>query len=440
MGGRGSAGGTRSTYRGTSTADFAARGLDANGKSFFNGNGGGGSQGGGASTKNGGGSASTNTGGIQTGGGGGGGSGEVVVEDKKTTDINDTSLPPDKDLESLFQASPEFKTFDRRNQNASPEVYQKRYEEALARFIGSWTEPKPESKPRSNIPFRRKAVTDFSTEEKLKADLETVNRNHGRTEYRDDYGINCQRCVTAVEYRYRGYDVKAAPATKGYKKEVWDEATGAYKEGYQYGATAGEIADLWQTEDGTTAQWDYLTYADMEQGRAVSAMERTIMSWGEGARGFVLVSWDEEHGGNSHIFNVEVRDGKPYYIDGQTNEAGEELEDWKGQIDASNWRGVMRVDNLEPKVIGTSLVRANSWVEERGNEEINAPSKTEAISQLNSLYPLGPGNTDKRNAFFSAWSQVYRGVEDPQPLPVHASDPELLAAFNQGLAFARRPD
>lgn len=76
MGGRGSAGGTRSTYRGSSTADFRRQGLNGNGQPLPDTGSGGGSGGGGGGTATSG-TGSTSTGSIQTGGGNGNGGGSA---------------------------------------------------------------------------------------------------------------------------------------------------------------------------------------------------------------------------------------------------------------------------------------------------------------------------------------------------------------------------
>lgn len=111
MGGRGSMGGTRSSYRGTSTSDFMSRGLGPDGKSLFptkpndgGGVGGGGSSGGGSSKS----PANASTGGVTTSGGGKSGGGGS----SSNTTINQQPLT--EDLRISF--GPGFRADDRADQ------------------------------------------------------------------------------------------------------------------------------------------------------------------------------------------------------------------------------------------------------------------------------------------------------------------------------------
>ena len=427
MGGRGSMGGTRSTYRGNSTSLFQQNQNNNNGGDHNKGGGGGGTDKGTQSTKD----QSTTT----NKGGGGGGGGSDVTTTTATTDTNDQTLQPDPKLEADFIRSNEYKKFLERYGDADEDKYDAAYAKAFAKFIG--VEPPvvkpaaPEPDAPAGLPFRRKPNNLRVTEEQIQADVETINRNWGKLT--GEWDINCQRCTNAVEYRARGYDVRAQPITEGIMKKTFDsngDLVGT-------GASVDQIARQWVDADGNVGTWDHLTRDKVSREKALKMMEDEILSWGEGARGFVYVAWMKKNGGGAHIFNVEVRDGKPYYIDGQTNQIGAAAADWKDKFSPSSWRGVMRVDNLEPRA-GSTMTAASTWVKERTSDEINVPSKTETISRMNNLWPLSSGQSAKRNAFFAAWSAIYKG-NDQSP-PPFVNTPELLDAFNQGLAFARRPD
>lgn len=421
MGGRGSAGGTRSTYRGDSTSLFRQQMQQGDG---------GGSGGGGGNTSNrNGNNRSSNSGGIQDGGGNGGGGGGSVTD---TTDTDNQALPADADLEALFEQSDDFDALQARfAANSNPDLYQKAYDRAFTRWIQSQTRTEPGS---AALPLRKKADNTRETAEQIQADIETVNRNFRTSN--GEWDINCQRCSNAVELRARGYDVKAQPVTSGVLKKTYI-GSGNF---IGNGASVDQIARQWVDADGIPKNnFDYETNQKLSRANAVKQMEDEIVSWGEGARGFIYVTWMKKEGGSAHIWNVEVRNGQPFYVDGQTGQIGADRNDWKDSFSPSGWRGVMRVDNLEPRVSTTlSSSAALSWVAERSSDEINAPTSTATIARLAAIFPISPENTAKRNAFFVAWRAVYRG-NDTSP-PSFVNTPELLDAFNQGLAWARRPD
>jgi hypothetical protein len=426
MGGRGSMGGTRSTYRGDSTSQFLLRQQQGND------GGGGGGGGGNTSTKDGN-NRSSDSGGIDNGGGNGnGGGGSVTDLTANETTVNDQNLPPDQDLEALFQASPEWLAFDKKYENASAETYQRKYDEALAKWIGQNPAPSPSGPAPGSvgepINFRKKAFNGRSLED-ITADVETVNRLYKTGN--GEYEVNCQRCANAVEFRAKGYDVKAQPVTEGIQRRPYNPVTKKFEGG---GASVTNIARQWVKEDGEVADWDYQTSERMGKARAIREMEAEVVSWGEGARGFIYVTWKGGVKAGSHIWNVEVRNGKAFYIDGQTNEIGEAAESWKESFSPHASRGVMRVDNLYPRS-GNAL----SWVKERTPEEINAPTQTATIARMGQLLAVSDENTRKRNAFYKGWEFVYKGY-DPSPPAWVAAEPELLNWFNQGLAWARRPD
>ena len=107
MGGRGSLGGSRSTYRGESTSLFRQR-IQQGGGDGSGGVGGGGGGGGGGSKTAGGAGTGGVTGGGGSSSGGGGGSTTTTTTTKDpidTTDTNSQIIPPDADLNELFEES-----------------------------------------------------------------------------------------------------------------------------------------------------------------------------------------------------------------------------------------------------------------------------------------------------------------------------------------------
>ena len=171
MGGRGSQGGTRSTYRGDSTQLFRQQqnGGGINLPGGGSGGGGAGGGGGGGST----GTGSAGTGGIQTGGGSGGsGSGGSTT----TTTTNQQTLPHDADLEAAFEQSDIFKDLEAKYaqggaNEGNPDGYEKAYNRAYDRWLKTVTIEEPEEpvEPFPNDPIEAIFGTNISEARKSNA-------------------------------------------------------------------------------------------------------------------------------------------------------------------------------------------------------------------------------------------------------------------------------
>lgn len=448
MGGRGSMGGTRSTYRGTSTADFASRGLNGNGKSLFNdfNSNGGGNGGGGASTKNSDNTSHASTGKVQSSGGGGKGSGggasTTVPDDKQSLQEQLT----EQELQSLFIRSAEYKAFvmrDFKSEAAAERAEQAAYAKWLAgRSAAAPTtaSPKPQEGPLDGF---RKVNKIAKTPAQIAVDVKTVNPH-----YNDQYynlatpsdprsrsnrrnRNNCQRCVVAGEARAQGYDVMAVNSEEGFEPRVWDETRMEFT--IESATTPDGIAELFVKEDGTHPEWEYSTGSN--KGAIASDMESKILAWGEGARGFVGVEWEK---GGAHIFNVRVIDGKAYYIDYQSGQHGDELgtgqNGWKPYIDpGSPYQGVLRVDNASITENGAT------WMKERNNLQINAPTFEELDKKLQDM------TTQEQDIWTSVWQQVRSGdrITLPKGAPENLApltEQEILEITREAWKWVARPD
>ena len=410
MGGRGSQGGTRSTYRGDSTRKFN---LQQQKQAGTGGKGGGGGGGKGGSK----GQTSSNTGGIQTGGGNGSGGGSVADTKPKEEGL--------VDLESQFEATDTYgKLLDKYGDNPAA------FDAAYAKFFEAWkakqkvvTPAGSGSSPSPLSPFRRKDDRT-PTEKNIYADAEPVNRKYFDSKANR---INCQRCTTAYETRRRGYDVVARPVTEGYKKRTYNSQRDDYDGA---GASFDEIADMWVDEDGNSGEW--FVSEQTNRSRLIAEMEAEIRSWGEGARGFVGVQWNES---SAHIFNVEVRNGKIIYIDTQRNLPDKEIQinyqDWKQKIDPTQWQGVMRVDNLNP------TDKVQTWVREQTIQEKNAPSYEELLAFFQKNQSQFTPQT--QTAFYRGWDAIRKG-NVPTPPREYRNNEELLVAFEEGIEWAKVPE
>ena len=153
----------------------------------------------------------------------------------------------------------------------------------------------------------------------------------------NEYKINCQRVVQAMEMRRRGYDVQAAP---NYGAPRTPNIRPHSRQGLSY-------SDYWRDADGNRRE--------IERGSASSA--RVFMSEQEvGARGWLRCEWKSFNG--AHIWSWEVvadAAGKPYVkiYDAQPNidNVGYYFDDAKpGTL------GWIRVDDLEPTEKITDLL------------------------------------------------------------------------------------
>ena len=346
MGGRGSQGGTRSTYRGNSTALFKAR----QGQSTSSGKGGGGG-GGGSSSGGGKGTGTSGTGGVQTGTGGGNGS--------------------------------------------------------SGGSSGGGMPPVPPPYPAN---LRQKEDKRRDTDERLANDIVAVNprwrEGNPDPNLNQQWDVNCTSCAEAVEMRARGYDVTAEPRPA----DITDN-------------TFTGIVKRWLNEDGQQEDWQRF-YGDKSE--QMTGLKAEVNSWPEGARGFVAVIWNQ---GGAHIFNVEKREGRVWFIDGQTNQF-DKGDTWIDNVDETMPLYLFRTDDK------TLKDNPRKWIRERTSEEINAPLRAELNSELRRRgYALG---SSAREAFTRGWDDIRSGRgEIATPYP---GDPDLRDIYLAAVEWARRPD
>ena len=126
-----------------------------------------------------------------------------------------------------------------------------------------------------------------------------ANPNYDNTGSFDEYNMNCQRCVVAYELRRRGYDVTALPTYDGDKLPQsklignisWDRWQGAFR-------SAKPVSVRAETSE-----------------TVVKNIEKRMKSYGNGARGVISITYKNSRIG--HVFNVEQRKGKTYFVDAQ---------------------------------------------------------------------------------------------------------------------------
>ena len=137
------------------------------------------------------------------------------------------------------------------------------------------------------------------------------------------YGVNCQRCVQAYEFRRRGYDVVAKP------KPSTNNIISCGSECFiQPGAY----------------QYSYQAYA-LNQTEA--AVKKALANAPDGSRFSIYIKWKRTYGGSAHVFIAEKTGGVVHYLDPQT-----------GNMDASDYftrgsKGCFGYFRLDDKALTT---------------------------------------------------------------------------------------
>ena len=154
-------------------------------------------------------------------------------------------------------------------------------------------------------------------------DLKRVNTGHGKA----GTVKNCQNCVSALEMRFRGYDVRARKAVNG-------DTMDAFKKWYK-GVKVKNV-DL---SDGHSFEF---FSASKRQARLDNYITSTQP---KGARGVIGVVWQDGPAG--HVFNYCVgSDGKVTYLDGQARKSGDSYILKVMEMCANNV-SIARLDNCE---------------------------------------------------------------------------------------------
>ena len=147
------------------------------------------------------------------------------------------------------------------------------------------------------------------------------------------YGVNCQRCVQAYEFRRRGYDVVAKPKPSTNNIISWGSECFIQPGAYQY---------------------SYQAYA-LNQTEA--AVKKALANAPDGSRFSIYIKWKRTYGGSAHVFIAEKTGGVVHYLDPQT-----------GNMDASDYftrgsKGCFGYFRLDDKALTTDLNIISATVE-----------------------------------------------------------------------------
>ena len=163
---------------------------------------------------------------------------------------------------------------------------------------------------------RAKKGTSMAIQDAVKG----ANPNYSRG---SAYGVNCQRCVQAYEFRRRGYDVVAKPKPSTNNIISWGSECFIQPGAYQY---------------------SYQAYA-LNQTEA--AVKKALANAPDGSRFSIYIKWKRTYGGSAHVFIAEKTGGVVHYLDPQT-----------GNMDASDYftrgsKGCFGYFRLDDKTLTT---------------------------------------------------------------------------------------
>ena len=141
----------------------------------------------------------------------------------------------------------------------------------------------------------------------------------------DEHRNNCQRCVVAMEARYRGVDCEAKPVA-----DAHDSRTFLYSDGN------------WLSPFGKTGASDMTRVGGLTANDMHSNLVSTVAGFGHGSRAVVYVQWRR---GGAHVFNAVVdMSGNVRLEDGQSG--ADFPTSWFSRVIPGTVR-VLRTDNLE---------------------------------------------------------------------------------------------
>ena len=165
-------------------------------------------------------------------------------------------------------------------------------------------------------------------------DLDRVNPSYGKDDY---FSTNCAMCTVTMDMRRRGYDVHASTAFD--KPEGSTDSTPVMDSWYEGGSRKHFEYD---------PQGNYDTHTPKLKEYA-SAVMKEMKSYGNGARGELLVRWNTFFESCHSVF-FTVEKNRPIIYDTQTHKKYTKSSDIEEFLAMTNLSAVKRLDNLKPNV------------------------------------------------------------------------------------------
>lgn len=192
----------------------------------------------------------------------------------------------------------------------------------------------PETEREPKMPTNPIPGLDLKTDETTRdEDMSIVNPEYSR-DPENLYNENCAYCTLAYDLRRRGYDVEAGA-------EIDND-----NDGHGDGMTPMEILECYENTSYDENVVDVNDLAEKYNAAytvesMTNAMEKDMLSQGEGARGHLCLYWAQ---GGGHDVIWEVENGKVVVRDCQTNEKLNLMD----YTQYCNNFGYIRTDNLTP--------------------------------------------------------------------------------------------
>ena len=169
-------------------------------------------------------------------------------------------------------------------------------------------------------------------------DLERVNPSYGKDDY---FSTNCAMCTVAMDMRRRGYDVHASTMFDKPGNTDMYPIMDSWYEGGSRKHIKHDTPYAFDDED-----FDPHTPKLKEY---VSAVMKEMKSYGNGARGELIVCWNTDFGSSHSVF-FTVEKNRPIIYDTQTHEKYATSHDIEEFLAMTNWSDIKRLDNLKPNV------------------------------------------------------------------------------------------
>lgn len=172
-------------------------------------------------------------------------------------------------------------------------------------------------------------------------DMALINPKYDPNSYA--YNNNCSYCTAAYEMRKRGFDVEASPRKESDDPTYVKEISSWFKD-----AEVIRYTDIVAKDMNLSEELKYLTEIDdltkplddSNQYEASRMLEKELLQYGNGARGYLNLYWEQ---GSGHSVAWEVENGEVVIRDCQVNK---EIEIYD-YVTYSNNFNYFRTDNLE---------------------------------------------------------------------------------------------
>lgn len=256
---------------------------------------------------------------------------------KKETRERRAALKKELDEMDREREEAEEKARQEAEEKARQEAREKEIREERVPELAKLLEDLKQYNPLGWLPLKKEATT-------IDEDMEDINENYDPRN--PNTSMNCAYCTLAMDLRRRGYDVEAI-------EEVSDITASTILDFYkapqaELDAVGGD-RDRWERD---RIHIEYDSGGSLTRDEAVNSMNKTLASYGEGARGHIVFYWTK---GSAHSIYWEVENGQPVYRDTQLNRVID-IYDYVGR---SRTVAHLRLDDLIPNKTMFGHVKAD---------------------------------------------------------------------------------